>query len=382
MSKTGGITAGDPGLPDTRQLPDTRLAGPVRIVGTGLLGTSIGLGLVGRGIDVILHDASPNALALALDYGAGRAAAPNDEPQLVVVAVPPDVTASVVAAELAAFPDSIVTDVASVKAAPLRELLALGADVSRYIGSHPLAGRERGGAVSGRADLFLGRPWVVAGHDGISYRTGAPIEDLIMDLGAIPVEMTPAEHDDAVAIVSHSPQLIATLLAKRLLAATPSSLSLAGQGLRDTTRIAASDPGLWVQILGANASAIGGILAAFRDDLDQVIAALADPGAPGARRVIAETIAAGNAGVTAIPGKHGTDRRFSQLVVLLDDRPGELARLLTEIGEAGVNMEDLRLEHSPGAQIGLAEISILPEAEQRLVDELESRGWRIAGGSE
>lgn len=362
---------------------DARLAGPVRIVGTGLLGTSIGLGLVARGVDVMLHDSSPSALALAVDYGAGRAASASDgAPQLIVVAVPPDVTARVVAAELAAFPTAIVTDVASVKVAPLHELRALGADVSRYIGSHPLAGRERGGAVSGRADLFLGRPWVIAGHDDISYRAGAPIEDLIMDLGAIPVEMTPAEHDQAVAIVSHAPQLIATLLASRLVSAAPSSLSLAGQGLRDTTRIAASDPELWVQILGANAASIVGILAAFREDLDRVITALADPAAAGARRVIAETIAAGNAGVAAIPGKHGTDRRFSQLVVMVDDRPGELARLLSDIGEAGVNMEDLRLEHSPGAQIGLAEISILPEVEQRLLDELASRGWRIAGASE
>lgn len=372
-------------MSDIRPAPgrpaDTRLRGQVRIVGTGLLGTSIGLGLVARGVDVILHDASPSALALALDYGAGRRSTPDDVPQLIVVAVPPDVTAHVVAAELAAFPTSLVTDVASVKVAPLSDLRTLGAEVSRYVGSHPLAGRERGGAVAGRADLFVGRPWVVAGHDGITYAAAAAVEDLILDLGAVPVEMSPAEHDDAVAIVSHSPQLIATLLAKRLVDAAPSSLSLAGQGLRDTTRIAASDPELWVQILTANASSVTGILTAFRDDLDQVIAALNDPTAPGARRVLAETIASGNAGVASIPGKHGTDRRFSQLVVMVDDRPGELARLLTEIGHAGVNMEDLRLEHSPGAQIGLAEISILPEVEQRLIDELESRGWHIAGAS-
>ena len=90
------------------------------------------------------------------------------------------------------------------------------------------------------------------------------------------------------------------------------------------------------------------------------------------------SLAAGNAGVARIPGKHGQDKRFSQLVVLVDDTPGELARLLTEIGETGVNLEDLRLEHSPGAQVGLAEISVLPEVEQRLVTELESRGWKIA----
>ena len=82
---------------------------------------------------------------------------------------------------------------------------------------------------------------------------------------------------------------------------------------------------------------------------------------PGARRALAESLAAGNVGVARIPGKHGQDRRFSQIVVMVDDRPGELGRLLSEIGEVGVNMEDLRLEHSPGAPIGLAEISVLPE---------------------
>jgi prephenate dehydrogenase len=360
-------------------LTDTRLVGPVRIVGSGLLGTSIGLGLRAKGIDVILDDASPANLSLAIDYGAGRSSRPGDTPQLIVVCVPPDVTGRVVAAELAAYPQAIVTDVASVKVQPLAELRAAGADLSRYIGSHPLAGRERGGAVAGRADLFLGRPWVVAGHDGISYRRGSPMDDLILDLGAIPIELSPEEHDRSVALVSHVPQLVASLLAKRLQGAPASSVALAGQGLRDTTRIAASEPELWVQILGANARSVVEILRAFRSDLDGVLAALEEPTAPGARRELAEVIAAGNAGVAAIPGKHGQDRRFSQLVVLVDDRPGELARLLTEIGHTGVNMEDLRLEHSPGAQIGLAEISVLPEFEQRLTDELSSRGWRIAG---
>ncbi|MBC7724719.1 MAG: prephenate dehydrogenase [Burkholderiaceae bacterium] len=360
-------------------MTDARLTGPVRVVGAGLLGTSIGLGLRARGIEVILDDTSPANLSLALDYGAGRPAQPGDTPQLIVVCVPPDVTARVVAAELAAFPTSVVTDVASIKLAPLAELIASGADLTRYVGSHPLAGRERGGAVAGRADLFLGRPWVIAGHDAISYRDGSAVDDLILDLGAVPIEMSPEQHDRAVALVSHVPQLVASLLASRLQGAEASSVALAGQGLRDTTRIAASEPELWVQILGANAPDIAAILRDFRDDLDGVLTALEAPTAPGARRRLAEVIAAGNAGVAAIPGKHGQDRRYSQLVVMVDDRPGELARLLTEIGQTGVNMEDLRLEHSPGAQIGLAEISVLPEFEQTLTDELAARGWRIAG---
>ena len=360
-------------------MSDRRLAGPVRIVGSGLLGTSIGLALRDRGVDVILDDASPSSLDLAIDYGAGRRARPDDAPELVVVCVPPDVTARVVAAELAAHPDALVTDVASVKVAPLHELRALDADLSRYIGSHPMAGRERSGAISARADLFIGRPWVIAGHDAITYRRASAVEQLALDLGALPIEMDAAEHDRNVALVSHTPQLVATLLARRLGSATDSAVSLAGQGLRDTTRIASSDPELWVQILGANASPVAGILRELRSDLDDVLGALENPTAPGARRTLAETLAGGNAGVARIPGKHGQASHFSQIVVKVDDRPGELARLLTEIGEAGVNMEDLRLEHSPGAQIGLAEISVLPDAEERLVSELEGRGWKIAG---
>ena len=124
-------------------MSDRRLQGPVRIVGAGLLGSSIGLALRAKGVDVILDDSSPSTVRLAVDYGAGRHAADGDAPELIVVAVPPDVTARIVAAELAAYPDALVTDVASVKLAPLDELRELGADLSRYIGSHPMAGRER-----------------------------------------------------------------------------------------------------------------------------------------------------------------------------------------------------------------------------------------------
>jgi prephenate dehydrogenase len=272
-----------------------------------------------------------------------------------------------------------VTDVASVKLAPLEELRASGADVSRYIGSHPLAGRERGGPLSGRADLFVGRPWVVADHGGVSYQRGALLDDLILDLGATLVEMSPEQHDSSVALVSHVPQVISSVMARRLIGAPEAAVNLAGQGLRDVTRIAASDPELWVQILGANAGPVADVLRDFRDDLDRFIGALEHPSQGSSRRRINEELASGNTGVARIPGKHGLDRRYASLIVMVDDKPGELARLFHEIGEAGVNLEDLRLEHSPGAQIGLAEISVLPEAVQRLTDELSQRGWRIAG---
>lgn len=356
---------------------DRRLAEQVRIVGSGLLGASIGLGLRAQGVDVVVDDASPSARRLAIDYGAGREPAADDAPGLIVVAVPPDVTADVVAAELTRFPQALVTDVASVKLAPLDELRARGADLTRYLGTHPMAGRERGGAVSARADLFTGRPWILAGHDGISYRRAAPIEHMILDLGGVPIEMDALEHDRSVALVSHAPQVIASLLAARLRTGGDGALELSGAGLRDTTRIAASDPALWVQILGANAPAIAEVLRPLRDDLDAVLGALDNPDEPGSRRIIADAIAAGNDGVSRIPGKHGQDRRFTALVVKIDDTPGQLARLLTEIGEEGVNMEDLRLEHSPGAQVGFAEISVLPQAAHALASALETRGWTL-----
>lgn len=359
--------------------PAARLDGSVRVVGTGLLGASIGLGLRRRGVDVILADASRASLNLAIDYGAGRVPHEGDDPSLIVVAVPPDATASVVAAELATHPDATVTDVASVKVAPLEELEGLDADLRRYVGSHPLAGRERGGAISARADLFIGRPWVVCPRPDVPRERVVAIEHLILDLDATPVTLDVRAHDAAVALVSHAPQVVSSLMAKRLDGAPSSALGLAGQGVRDVTRIASGDPELWVQILSANAPAVVEILRAFRGDLDEVLGALGDVEASGARRTIAQELAAGNTGVAGLPGKHGQDRRYASIVVMVDDRPGELGRLFTELGEIGVNIEDLRLEHSPGAQIGLAEIAVLPEVKTRTVEDLAVRGWRIAG---
>jgi prephenate dehydrogenase len=355
-----------------------RTTGQVRVVGTGLLGTSIGLGLSSLDVDVVLDDVSPSTLALAVDYGAGRRTEPSDTPALIVVAVPPDVVADVVAAELARYPGALVTDVASVKAGPLAALEAAGAPTGRYLGSHPMAGRERGGPIAGRADLFLGRPWVITPHAGSAPEQSAVLEALALDLGAVPVRLPVDRHDDAVAVVSHAPQIVSSLLAARLVDAPDHATDLAGQGLRDTTRIAGSDPALWVQILSANAARILPVLSDLRDDLDVVLGALADPAARGAQRVLADLLAAGNDGVARIPGKHGIDLRTTTMVVLVDDRPGQIARLLTEIGELGVNLEDMRLEHSPGAPIGIVEIAVAPEVAGGLEADLQRRGWRVA----
>ncbi len=241
-----------------------------------------------------------------------------------------------------------------------------------------MAGRERGGAISARADIFVGRPWVVCRDGETSAHDLSLVEGLALDLGATLIEMTPEEHDESVALMSHVPQLVASLLAGRFVEAPDGSLRLAGQGVRDTTRIAASAPELWVQILGANAAPVVEVLDRLAADLAGVADALRDPDVPGARRAVADTIRRGNEGVERLPGKHGQNRRFDTFVVMVDDTSGQLGRLFGELGDLDVNVEDLRLEHSPGAPFGLAEISVVPDAVRRAVDGLQQRGWRIA----
>jgi prephenate dehydrogenase len=354
----------------------------VRIVGTGLIGTSLGIALVRAGYAVSLSDPSPTAAALARDLGAGELeAAGGVAPGLVVVAAPPDVAGAVVAAELGAWPEAFVTDVASVKVAVLEDVRRRGADLTRYVGSHPMAGRERSGAVAARGDLFDGRAWVVVPHEDSSEHAVAAVRAMATDAGGAVSVMSPAEHDAAVAVVSHVPQLASSLVAGRLRDLPDSAVGLSGQGLRDVTRVAASDPQLWTQILAGNAAAVREVLGHLRDELAEVMRALdtlADGDGVGAREVLARVVAHGNAGHARIPGKHGAaPTAYSVVVVLVPDRPGELARLLHDVGDAGVNLEDLHLEHGLGQPFGLAEVAVLPSVAERLGEELQRRGWRL-----
>jgi prephenate dehydrogenase len=357
-----------------------RVLGPVKIVGSGLIGTSIGLALSGLGVRVLLSDSSPQVLKLSVDFGAGEKFEAGTEPKLVVVCVPPDVAASVIASELELHPGAVVTDVASVKATILSELKGAPADLARYVGSHPMAGREQAGALAGRSDIFIGRPWVISPNTSSSKQAVDSVEALALDLGASLVHLSPEEHDRAVALVSHTPQLISSLLAARLAESEAADVALAGQGLRDTTRIAASDPKLWLQILAANSDEVAKVVSSLKADLDTVLSSLQKVEEPGSLSAIGKLLERGNTGVARIPGKHGQRAtEYSKITVMIDDKPGELARLLTEIGEVGINLEDLTLEHATGAAVGLPELFVLPASEDKLIRELSARGWKIVG---
>ena len=174
-----------------------------------------------------------------------------------------------VAEELKAHPDAVVTDVASVKAGVLTALRRPAPTCG------PTSAATRWPGASGPArwlragDLFLGRPWVLSPAPDVDPAALAAVRRLALALGAVPVVMTAAEHDEAVALVSHVPQVAASLVAARLAARPGRRVALAGQGLRDVTRIAGSDPALWAQILAANAGPVAAVLAEVRDDLDR-----------------------------------------------------------------------------------------------------------------
>lgn len=358
---------------------------PVLIVGTGLLGTSIGLGLRAAGVEVLLTDPSPSAQAVAEDIGAGRSLTADHQPGTVIVAAPPDVTGDEIINALQRWPEAVVLDIASVKTAianHLAEAISDGRitsqDAQRYIGTHPMAGRERSGPVAARGELFTAAPWVLCKTPATPQYVIDVASDVARLLGATIYHMSAEEHDAAVAQISHLPQIAASLLASRLQDTSAQALQLAGNGLRDTTRIAASDASLWVQILTANADQILPELYGMKADLDRLINTLNAPYATGSRLDVAQLMDEGNRGQARIPGKHGGPAQsFALVTVLIDDTPGAMVSALQAVAEAGVNVEDLRMEHSSGYQVGMLEISVVPGHKKHLVASLTALGWKV-----
>ena len=369
-------------------LPPAALPQRVHIIGSGLIGTSLAMVLVRAGLSVSVADSSPTNEALAADLSGARRGA-GEEVDLVVVATPPDVTAGVVLDALARWPGAIVTDVASVKGMVRAELDARRVPgIERYVGGHPMAGRERSGAIAARIDVFEGRPWVVAMTPDTDPAGVALVRGVAEAAGAVVRALSPLEHDAAVAVVSHVPQVAASLGAARLAERSEDAVGLSGTGVRDVTRIAASDPVLWTQILTGNAGAVARELRALAGDLDRVISALEELAdgtrsdghveAPGARGVLARTIAAGNTGHARIPGKHGAaPTAYALVTVLIPDEPGQLGRLFRDVGDAGINLEELNLEHNLGQPFGQLELSVVPAVAGELTEVLRARGWSV-----
>lgn len=351
----------------------SELRGPVEVIGTGLLGTSVALACRRAGLEVLLTDVSAEHVRTASALGAGRPRKAEDRPQLVVVAVPPDHLGATIATALRAG-DAVVTDVGSVKAGLHAQVVrAVGTGLARrYVGSHPMAGSERSGPLAASYALFDGRPWAITPHEGNEPSSVALVEALVALCGAVPVRFSPEEHDRAVARTSHVPHLLASLVAGRLADAPAQHLALSGQGVRDVTRVAAGDPGLYGQIVSANADAVVDLLQEVRGQLDTLIAAIADED----RAALGAVLLQGVAGTHAIPGKHGGPvRPTASVFVSVPDEPGVLARLFAAAGEAEVNIEDVRIDHDLGREVGLVELIVDDARGDHLQESLESQGW-------
>jgi len=341
----------------------------VRIVGSGLIGTSIGLGLVQRGISVQMVDSDPDAQALAIDLIGGVEVS---TPEIVVLALPTSKLPLVIEDEFQLNPHSTFMDVGSVKNEVQLYVKTITGLSARFLPTHPMAGREIGGAASARADLFQGRSWILTPDQDCSSESKDLVLELIHQLGATPIELPADAHDAAVARISHLPQIAASLVAKQLTGTPAEWMELAGQGLRDTTRIAGSDENLWKEIIFSNRTEIAELLINLQNDLSKMINSLDDSSK------IAELIAAGRDGKAMIPGKHGGKaREYSYLPIVIDDKPGQLAAIFNECAAMQVNVEDLSIEHSPGQLSALITLSLSAVDAEKLSNHLTSIGWNV-----
>ena len=345
------------------------MLGKVRIVGSGLIGTSIGLGLVQRGIAVEMVDSDPLAQALANDLTGGVVVV---DPELVILALPTSALSQVIQSEINLNPQSTFMDVGSVKSEVVLQVKTFTGLSTRFLPTHPMAGREIGGAGSARADLFQGRSWILTPEADCAPESKNLVLELITILGATPIELSAEDHDAAVAKISHLPQIAASLVAKQLTGTPAEWMELAGQGLRDTTRIAGSDEKLWKEIIYSNRTEISELLISLQNDLTQMIKSLDDPAK------IADLIAAGRDGKALIPGKHGGKaREYSYLPIVIDDKPGQLGAIFNECAAMQVNVEDLNIEHSPGQLSALITLSLSADDADKLSAHLTSIGWNV-----
>ncbi|WIY83923.1 prephenate dehydrogenase [Propionimicrobium sp. PCR01-08-3] len=346
---------------------------PTLVIGAGLVGASIGCALTEAGVVVHLKDRERSHTIVAAGRGAGRLEEPDRaDVKLVIVATPPAVIAEVITASLEQYPNAAITDVGSVKARIADDLAARRINFARYVGGHPMAGSHQSGPLTAAPELFVDRTWVITPRPENPEWVVERVRTLATTCGARIRELDAAEHDRAVAEVSHFPQLVSSLTAARLAQVPQDDLRLAGQGLRDVTRIAASDVKMWRQIVAANTPLIREQLVAMRADLDRLISSLDDP------RTVVDLLRRGNDGVRALPSKRGKLRNENvSVVVEIPDAPGALAQLFASMTDNGVNIEDLSIEHDPERSAGYLSIDVAPERADALRQLIRDHGWGL-----
>jgi prephenate dehydrogenase len=351
------------------------------IVGTGLLGASVGLAGRAAGVPEVvgvdadrqeLRDAFRREAITERSRSVEEAA---DGADLVVAATPVRALAEVLARAHASNPSAVLTDVGSTKSHLLAELASLSTNLGRVVPGHPMAGSEQRGAQAARADLFHGAAWVLTPAAQVDHTALRRMTRFVRDLGGRPLILDPDLHDQVVAFASHLPQLAATALmgAVAQVQAPAALRSLVASGFKDTTRIAASDPDLWVDICTTNAPSIVSALDALGDRLAVLRKLVAGGDRDGLREVLSEAQSAR----LHIPTKPGSSPRgLRELVVHIADRPGSLAAVFRVLGAAGVNVEDLSIDHELQGGSGNMHVWVAGrEALAVAVTALSSAGW-------
>ncbi|HEX3947895.1 MAG TPA: prephenate dehydrogenase [Acidimicrobiales bacterium] len=346
------------------------------LVGTGLIGGSVGLGLRARGWQVTGDDADPTRAAAALAAGAVDRIGDDPTAELAFVATPAGAVAAVAGRLLADSaagrrrPDLVVTDVAGVKAP-----VVAAVDHPRFVGGHPMAGSEQVGLDGADPDLFTGATWVLTPTANTDPEAFARLQAAVTSLGADVVALAPAEHDQLVAVVSHVPHLVAATLmnaATRGAEEHAALLRLAAGGFRDMTRVAAGHPGIWPDICAENAGAI--VVA-----LDQVLAdltAMRDRVADADREGLLEVLGRASTARRSLPARAARPERLAELRVPVPDREGVLAEITTLAGDLGINIYDIEIAHSAEGPRGVLLLVVDADQAAKLRDAMTARRYR------
>ena len=268
----------------------------VSVLGLGLIGGSLLRALAAAGHQVRGFDIDPDTRAAARGDAPTTSAARGGDPEvtrgrwrivdtipdaitdtdLVVLAVPLPAIGALIDHLAAERYPGIVTDVTSTKG-PVRALFAERFPTARYVGGHPMAGKETSGFAASDPELFSGCSWVLTldGADSAALRDWLTVAELVVGLGARVVPVTTSDHDAVVARISHLPHLTAAAIAAT--AGTKLAATLAAGSYRDSTRVAASAPPLVAAMCGGNAAALAAALDHLIDELTEARRRLAQP---------------------------------------------------------------------------------------------------------
>jgi prephenate dehydrogenase len=349
------------------------------VVGTGLIGASVGLAARAGGAAVAGWDPDPRALEAAVERGAveprGSLAEAIEGAELVVVAAPIAALPNRVAEVLAGTGDEVtVTDVGSTKAS----VVAAAGGSPRFVGGHPICGSESRGAENASAGLFGGATWFLTPTAATDAERHRLVHAFAADLGGFPVAIDPVAHDRLVALTSHLPHVLANVIVNRAGASRVEGhdpLMSAGGSLRDMTRIAGANPRMWIDVFLDNADALREELADFRRRLEQVENALAQRDAGFLARWIGEAAANRRRMLESAFADAGALHRVS---IHVPDRPGVFAGITQALGAERINIEDFDLEHISPERGGTVTLLVTGEPEaRRAASLLETQGYTV-----